>query len=167
MAGDGQRAPRRAYVAWIPSGQILGRRIRLRRRRVPDILSRDKGMRMGLVVGNEWVSFAPSPATPLDSGLRQNDERGSRGMRAHSRPRIVIPDRGPGHVFVPITRPPVGASPELESCTSLPNKLARLLGHPNTYVSSCGPAGDKRGVISSADPQAWTGHPCGRAWVSG
>ena len=32
------------------------------------------GMRIGCLVGITWVPFVPSPATPLDSGLRRNDE---------------------------------------------------------------------------------------------
>ena len=52
----------------------------------------------------------PSPS-PLDSGLRRNDEWGGRidegipQMANERLPEQSIPDRSPGHAFVPIAHP--------------------------------------------------------------
>ena len=51
----------------------------------------------------------PSPS-PLDSGLRRNDElrgRNDQGMSRMSNERLLersIPDRSPGHAFIAIAR---------------------------------------------------------------
>ena len=65
-------------------------------------LLRPSGGQAPRLAKSSTALHSPIPA-PLDSGLRRNDEWGSRGMRAHPRPRNVIPDRGPGHAFVPMT----------------------------------------------------------------
>ncbi len=70
----------------------------------------------GATCGNERsvLSWGQAPAlhsplpTPLDSGLRRNDDLGGRNdegmprMTGERLPERSIPDRSPGHAFVPI-----------------------------------------------------------------
>ena len=123
-----------------------------------------KGLKMVSLDGRKWGAIRAIPATPLDSGLRRNDERGAGATSAgaeicrHRRPCNVIPDRGPGHAFVPIIQPGLRRHTRVGKWSRLRDLIpgdARHHWHPSGFRPSAEWWNSWAGVHPGSESGTW------------